>query len=103
MVPLRILQFKFLVQSNLNTLAESQLTIFINPFVCISINIFHTWLETLVMELSFEMLGSYFSVSLKKAGKLIFNNGERGNVSPQIFTYAKVFQDILPPVLSERK
>lgn len=55
------------------------------------------------MELSFEMLGSYFSVSLKKAGKLIFNNGERGNVSPQIFTYAKVFQDILPPVLSERK
>lgn len=66
LVPLRILQFKFLVQSNLNTLAESQLTVFINPFVCISINIFHNQLETLVMELSFEMLGGYFSVNLRK-------------------------------------
>lgn len=66
MVPLRILQCKFLLQSNLNTLVESQFNCIINPFVCISINIFHTQLETLVMELSFEMLGSYLSDNLRK-------------------------------------
>lgn len=47
MVTLRILQFEFLIQSSLNALEESLLTMFINPFVCINTNIFHTRLGTL--------------------------------------------------------
>lgn len=54
------------------------------------------------MELSFEILGSYLSVNLRKQ-EMMFNNVERGNVSLLFFSYPKVFQDIFPPVLSERK
>lgn len=33
----------------------------------------------------------------------MFNNGEGGDIFPQFFSYAEVFQEILPTVSSEGK